>query len=352
MTRYYNYSDVNLVPALSIVDSRSDCDTNVSFAGKNWKLPIMPANMSCTISIEKALELEANGYFYVLHRFYQYPVILDFIQNNQTKFTSISLGIKAHDEGLVKTIYDRGLTVSCITIDIAHGHSEAVGKMIRYIRQYLPSTFIIAGNVATPEGVVYLESMGADAVKVGISYGKACTTYTTTGFGLPMFTTVQECAKVATKPIIADGGIRCEGDITKALVAGATMVMAGSIFAELSDSPAETEYFESTVNTNAESKDSPYTTLHDGVQMRNLLYRVPNYVTTKTPISKYYYGSASFFQKGEQKHVEGTRITLPYNKLTYLERLDQLNQALRSSISYSGGTDLTCLPSVKYIYNS
>jgi len=332
MERYYNYSDINLVPKHSIVESRSICDTRIEFAGRRWNLPIIPANMSSVISMEKALELEAASYFYILHRFYEYTEILDFVSVNQNRFLSISVGIKPADEGLIKTIADRGLQVNCVTIDVAHADSDAVGKMAAFIKQYLPSAYLIIGNVGTVAGVQYLHQIGADAVKIGIGSSSVCTTYNQTGFAtIGMFTTIQRCAEEANRlgmAVIADGGIRSMGDVTKAIVAGADMVMVGGLFASLSDSPAEFDY-------------ANYGFHED--------WNIPDDVL---PIGKFYYGSASAYQKGDNNHVEGIKISIPYDSRTYFEFLTELTQALRSSISYAGGKDLSALQGTSYVYIS
>jgi GMP reductase len=184
-----------------------------------------------------------------------------------------------------------------------------------YKRGAYERPFIIAGNVASAGAVVDLENWGADAVKCGIAQGDACTTYGQTGFGTPMFSCIQECADIATKPIIADGGIRTNGDFAKAIVAGGTMVMAGSIFAACIDSPAETVYREIITN------------------------ELSNRGTGKIIVKPYkvYYGSASVKNKGTNVHVEGRAVELECNKMIYAEKLHEITESLQSSISYAGG---------------
>jgi GMP reductase len=185
--------------------------------------------------------------------------------------------------------------------------------MIAYLREKIPSTFIIAGNVATPEAVIDLENWGADATKVGIGPGKVCITKLKTGFGTGgwQLSAVKWCARVATKPIIADGGIRDHGDIAKSIRFGATMVMIGSLFAGHEESPGQT------------------------VEVDGKLY-------------KEYYGSASDFNKGEYKHVEGKRILEPI-KGKLANTLIEMEQDVQSSISYSGGKKLMDIRKVNYV---
>ena len=157
-------------------------------------------------------------------------------------FASISVGVKDKEYDFVKEIAEEGLKPEYITIDIAHGHSEQVINMIHQIKSYLPETFVIAGNVGTPEGVRELENAGADATKVGIGPGRVCITKIKTGFGTGgwQLAAINHCSKAARKPIIADGGIRTHGDIAKSIRFGASMVMVGSLFAAHEESPGET----------------------------------------------------------------------------------------------------------------
>ena len=157
-------------------------------------------------------------------------------------FASISVGVKANEFKFIEKLADKQLVPEYITIDIAHGHSDSVIKMIKHIKKYIPKTFVIAGNVGTPEGVRELENTGADATKVGIGPGRVCITKNKTGFGTGgwQLATLNICSKTARKPIIADGGLRTHGDIAKSIRFGASMVMIGSLFAAHEESPGET----------------------------------------------------------------------------------------------------------------
>jgi GMP reductase len=257
--------------------------------------------------------LAQNGYFYVMHRFDLDNV--QFVKDMKAKglFASISLGVKPPDYATVDTLSTLGLIPDYVTIDIAHGHADSVRDMIAYLKSKMPSTFVIAGNVATPEAVIDLENWGADATKVGIGPGKVCITKLKTGFGTGgwQLSALKWCARVATKPIIADGGIREHGDIAKSIRFGATMVMIGSMLAGHEESPGKT------------------------VEVDGKLY-------------KEYYGSASDFNKGEYKHVEGKRILEPVKGLL-AETLVEMEQDIQSSISYSGGKKLMDIRKVNYV---
>jgi IMP dehydrogenase len=133
--------------------------------------------------------------------------------------------------------------VDVLSVDTAHGHSERVLEVVRTVKSKLPDVQLLAGNVATYEGARDLISLGADGVKVGIGPGSICTTRVVTGAGVPQITAIFECSR-ATKeagvPLIADGGIKYSGDVTKAIAAGADSVMIGSLFAGTDESPGET----------------------------------------------------------------------------------------------------------------
>jgi IMP dehydrogenase len=140
-----------------------------------------------------------------------------------------------------RALVDAGVDV--LVVDVAHGHSDRVLNVVRKLKKELSQVDVIAGNVATPEGTKDLIDAGADAVKVGIGSGSICITRIVTGAGVPQLTAVLECAEAAREsdvPIIADGGIRNSGDITKALAAGASSVMIGSMLAGTEESPGVT----------------------------------------------------------------------------------------------------------------
>ncbi|MGG1674865.1 GMP reductase [Neobacillus sp. NRS-1170] len=316
MENVFDYEDIQLIPAKSVVNSRSECDTTVSLGGHTFKLPVVPANMQTIIDEKIAYYLAENGYFYIMHRF-EPEKRTNFIKEMKSRglYSSISVGVKEGEYHFIQQLADEQLTPEFITIDIAHGHSNAVIKMIKHIKSLLPSSFIIAGNVGTPEAVRELEYAGADATKVGIGPGKVCITKIKTGFGTGgwQLAALRWCAKAASKPIIADGGIRTHGDIAKSIRFGAAMVMIGSLFAGHEESPGETI---------EDEKDGK-------------LY-------------KEYFGSASEYQKGERKNVEGKRILVEH-KGYLADTLKEMEQDLQSSISYAGGNKLEAIRHVDYV---
>jgi IMP dehydrogenase len=135
-----------------------------------------------------------------------------------------------------------GAGVDVLVLDTAHGHSQGVLDMVARVRARFPNVNLVAGNVATAEGTLALIRRGVDAVKVGIGAGSICTTRVVAGIGVPMISAVMDCARAAQEhevPVIADGGIRFSGDITKALAVGASTTMIGNLFAGTDESPGE-----------------------------------------------------------------------------------------------------------------
>ena len=283
---------------------RAEADTSVTLGNHSFKLPVVPANMQTILDENVAEQLAKGGYFYIMHRFDEAGRI-PFIKrmHDQGLIASISVGVKDYEYDFVSQL--KADAPEYITIDIAHGHADSVISMIQHIKKELPNTFVIAGNVGTPEAVRELENAGADATKVGIGPGKVCITKVKTGFGTGGW------QLAARKPIIADGGIRTHGDIAKSIRFGASMVMIGSLFAGHIESPGKTIEV-------------------DGEQLKE------------------YYGSASQYQKGAYKNVEGKRILLPA-KGHLQDTLTEMEQDLQSAISYAGGRKVADLKHVDYV---
>ncbi len=152
-----------------------------------------------------------------------------------------AVGVKSGYLERSKALHEAGADV--LVLDVAHAHSDITLEAIRSIKKAIPNVELIAGNVATKEGTEDLIAAGADAVKVGIGSGSICITRIVTGAGVPQLTAIMECTKVADKsgvPIIADGGVRNSGDITKAIAAGSSTVMVGSVLAGTEQSPGIT----------------------------------------------------------------------------------------------------------------
>ncbi|KRO16782.1 guanosine 5-monophosphate oxidoreductase [Lacticaseibacillus saniviri JCM 17471 = DSM 24301] len=310
----FDYEDIQLIPNKCIVRSRKEVDTTVTFGPRDFKLPVVPANMQTIIDEPLAVWLAEHDYFYVMHRFNpeRRQAFVEMMQQRNL-FASISVGVKDEEFDFIEALAAANLTPEYITIDIAHGHAQIVIDMIHHIKHYLPNAFVIAGNVGTPEGVRELENAGADATKVGIGPGKVCITKIKTGFGTGgwQLAALRWCAKAARKPIITDGGIRTHGDIAKSIRFGATMCMIGSLFAGHEETPGKK------VDV-------------DGVRYQE------------------YFGSASEYQKGAHRNVEGKKMLMPV-KGHIEDTLVEMQEDLQSAISYAGGKDLGALTKVDYV---
>ena len=221
------------------------------------------------------------------------------------------VGITANVLDRVAALVDA--KVDCIVLDSAHGHSENVLKCLRMIKEKFPDLQVIAGNIATGEATKALIEAGADAVKVGIGPGSICTTRIVAGIGVPQVTAVMDCYAVAKEygiPIIADGGIKYSGDITKALAAGGNVVMMGSIFAGCDEAPGEFE-------------------LYQGRKYK--VYRGMGSISAMENGSK-----DRYFQEGAKKLVpEGVEGRVAY-KGTVEDTVFQLMGGLRSGMGYCG----------------
>ena len=160
----FDYEDIQLIPNKCIISSRSEADTQVTLGDYTFKLPVIPANMQTIIDENIAEDLAKNGYFYIMHRFDE-EARKPFVErmHEQGLIASISVGVKDYEYDFVTSLKDDA--PEFITIDIAHGHSDSVINMIQHIKKELPKTFVIAGNVGTPEAVRELENAGADATK-------------------------------------------------------------------------------------------------------------------------------------------------------------------------------------------
>jgi len=202
--------------------------------------------------------------------------------------------------------------VDVLVVDTAHGHSERVIEAVRRLRQDLSGVELVAGNVATFEGACDLAQLGVDAVKVGIGPGSICTTRVVTGAGVPQITAISDCSRAlrdAGIPLIADGGIKFSADITKAIAAGASTIMIGSLFAGTEESPGET-------------------ILYQGRSFKS--YRGMGSIGAMTA------GSDRYGTQGESKSVaEGIEGRVPY-KGSLADMVAQLVGGLRSGMGYCG----------------
>lgn len=238
-----------------------------------------------------------------------------------------ALGVSADLHDRLDALINVGVDV--VVIDTAHGHSRGVLNAVRDVKTRYPNLQVIAGNVATGEGALALADAGADAVKVGVGPGSICTTRIVAGIGVPQLTAVYEAAlalKGKNIPIIADGGVRYTGDIPKAIAAGASSVMAGSLFAGVEESPGET-------------------IILDGRKFK--LYRGMGSVDAMRAGSKdrYFQDVEDDIKKLVPEGIEGR---VPF-KGSLAEVMVQYIGGLRASMGYCGAKDITELQKARFV---
>jgi IMP dehydrogenase len=242
--RGLTFDDVLIVPAKSDVRSRKTPQLKVQLTKKiTLDIPFISANMDTVTESAMAIAMGRLGGFGIIHRFI--PIETQCLEVRKVveaglKVVGASVGVSDDFRERSQALVDAGANI--LTIDIAHGHSVAMIETLKFLKDSFPTVEIIAGNIATPEGTQDLIEAGADAVKVGIGPGSMCTTRLITGCGVPQLTAIAMCQEVAEKtltPIIADGGVRTSGDAMKALAAGASTIMIGSLLAGTIETPGE-----------------------------------------------------------------------------------------------------------------
>lgn len=229
------FDDVLLVPSYNHYESRRLVDISVTDRTDRLRLdlPVFTANMDTVTEHQMANFIGGKGGMGILHRFMSIERNIEEFKKCKTK-AFVSIGCGDAELQRAEALRDAGAEYYCI--DVAHAHAKYIGKTIKQLRELLPNACIMAGNVATWAGADYLANCGADIIKVGIGGGSVCSTRIKTGFGIPMLTCIQQCARV-DRSIVADGGLRTPGDIVKALAFGADFVVLGGMFAGTRPTP-------------------------------------------------------------------------------------------------------------------
>lgn len=244
---YVTFDDVLIRPQYSDIESRTEISTSTTFCGMALTKPVISANMDYVTGPDMQIAMIKAGGLGILHRFMPWEKQLEAIDLvvEETGVIAFSVGTRDCTDSFNRVRYLDALynvPHKIVCIDVAHGHSMKVERLVRKIKNSFADWKIIAGNVATAEGTIDLIKAGADAIKVGIGPGSVCTTRIVTGVGVPQLSAIIECANTARPfkvPVIADGGIRTAGDIVKALAAGATVVMVGNLLAGTTETPGE-----------------------------------------------------------------------------------------------------------------
>ncbi|MFD3450467.1 IMP dehydrogenase [Microbacteriaceae bacterium 4G12] len=324
-----NQEEQKLVGILTNRDLRFIQDFSIKIYDVMTKENLITASVGTTLAeaekilqkhkIEKLPLVDENGILKGLITIKDIEKVIEFPNSAKDKqgrlLVGAAVGVTA--DALLRVDALVAAHVDVIVLDTAHGHSSGVLEKVREIREKYPKLNIIAGNVATAEATRDLIEAGANIIKVGIGPGSICTTRVVAGVGVPQLTAVYDCATEARKygvPIIADGGIKYSGDMVKALAAGAHVVMLGSIFAGVSESPGETEIYQG---------------------RRFKVYRGMGSVGAMEKGSK-----DRYFQEGNKKLVpEGIEGRVAY-KGPLADTVHQLVGGLRAGMGYCGSKDL------------
>ena len=322
------FDDVLLVPAWSEVLPR-EVSLKTSFTRHIFlDLPLVSAAMDTVTEAPMATALAKAGGIGVIHKNMPLEAQAAEVKAVHDKGYKVAAALGITSDVLERAAALEEAGADAFVLDSAHGHSKGVVHALGKLKKAGIKADIIVGNVATPEGVKCLIDAGADAVKVGIGPGSICTTRVVAGVGVPQLTAIFDAVEAAAGsgvPIIADGGIRYSGDIVKALAAGASTVMCGSLFAGAEEAPGEV--FEDFKN---------------GKKFK--IYRGMGSIDAMEAGSK-----DRYFQTGAKKLVpEGIVGRVPY-KGKVADIIYQLEGGIRSGMGYCGAADLKALHNARFV---
>ena len=346
MKKSLTYDDIQLVPRYSEIPSRNDIKLHTLLTKRYGLLnPIVASPMDTVCELEMAWKMFRLGGVGCVHRFNtieeQSEIIKklchriyiseeppfwmdwgvhldDWHAEMQDVPIMAAIGVSEDDKKRATKLVESGCNV--ILIDVAHGHHKNVKHILEWCKKNLDDKVdYIAGNIATSEAAQELESWGVDGLRVGIGGGSLCTTRIKTGFGIPNVSCLEDITSVSKTPVMADGGIRTSGDISKALALGASQVMLGSLIAGTDEAPGEI-------------------------------------IETTKGLYKRYRGSASLETKVTHgqvtRNVEGESTTIPYKGgVKFI--VNGLIDGIKSALSYGGARDLKHFnPSYVVVTNS
>lgn len=316
------WDDVALMPQYNNVKSRTEPDLSTWLTKDiHIGMPLIPANMDTVIGTELAQVITDNGGVPIFHRFTTMEQKIDWLQKFPDCF--MSAGLNEDNIIDISKLVDN-YNLQGVVLDVAHGHSKMMLDMIFNLKKRYSDLQVIAGNVCGAMAYQDLVNAGADAVKVGIGPGAACTTRVVTGFGVPQFTAIKQCADIAKKlrvPIIADGGIRGSRDVVLALAAGASTVMIGKLFALTEESAAEKKLEGYYSNAFQEIRDTG---------QRLAKYRGQ----ASEDFQNEYYGGLK-----EKTVAEGTNFWAPVSGPAQT-LIDEILGGLRSGLTYGGARSI------------
>lgn len=236
------FDDVLLVPAETSVLPK-DCDISARFTPRiRLAIPLISSAMDTVTESATAIAMAKLGGIGVIHRNMDPARQSEEVRKVKVLTLRVAAAIGTSTKELERAAALVSAGADCVVIDTAHAHSKRVLDTIKEFKKNFKDTELVAGNIATRDAAEALIKVGVDAIKVGMGPGSICTTRIVAGVGMPQLTAIMNCAEVARKkgvPLIADGGIKFSGDITKAIAAGADTVMIGSLFAGTDEAPGE-----------------------------------------------------------------------------------------------------------------
>ena len=316
------FDDVLIRPKRSTLVSRSEVVLERDFKFKHttatWTgVPIFSANMDTTGTFETAVTLQKHKMLTAIHKFYTSEEWKKNVDNLDPEYISVTVGQSQEDLQLGKEIFELNNYIKYLCIDVANGYREDFVNSVKNYRATFPEKIIIAGNVATREMTEALILAGADIVKIGIGPGSVCTTRSVAGVGYPQLSSISECSDAAHGlggHVMADGGCKYPGDVSKAFGAGADYVMLGGMFAGHKESGGE------------------LVTDDDGEQYKDF------YGMSSTKAQQTYYGDLA-----EHRAAEGKKVRLKY-KGDLDGTVQGILGGMRSACSYVGAKKLKDLP--------
>ena len=327
MRKYLTFDDVGMIPKFNKIISRTQTNITTRIHNTTYNYPFVPANMDTVISKSMVDKISKLNGMVIYHRFCPIEEKIQICKDYPNIYMSV--GISQDERNTIDVLLKSNIKNYCI--DVAHGHSEQVGDIIKYIRSNLKDASIIAGNVCTSDGYKYLVNCGADVIKVGVGGGSACTTRMKTGFGIPQFSAVVECNKAKLELqgqgmnswLIADGGIKNPRDAALSIGAGADMVMMGNLFAKT-----------------LESAGKKYIKKNNFYEMIDINESLP-----EEKVYSHYRGQASHnFMKsyyGDKKTRVAEGVDFYTECIGPVEALiDEYSGSLRSSLTYCGTNNL------------
>jgi IMP dehydrogenase len=306
MKEALSFDDVLLVPKYSDIESRSH--TNIGNAlddNITLSLPVISSPMDTVTQSKMAIAMRKAGGLGIIHRYNSIEEQVNLVLSAQMggmPIAGAAVGATGDFEERACALYDAGVSIICI--DVAHGHHCLVKKALQTLREtFGTSLHIMAGNVATLEGFNDLADWGATSIRVGIGGGSICSTRTQTGHGIPTFQSILDCAQSdRDAKLIADGGIKTNGDIVKALAAGADFVILGSMLAGTTEAPGEI------------------------FQSKNKKYKVYRGMASKAAQDEW---------RGKSSAPEGISTTIPF-KGDVKTILDNMRGNIQSGFAYTG----------------